>query len=1038
MIINLLPRLAAASRDKFVTDHLEETMVYINRCLQGRQERDRYNSLMAIGLLAVAAEKEIKKYIANILHILKSLLPHRDSPTKKRSVTLDPAIFACISFLARAVKSYIRAEVRDMLEPMLTAGLSPALTSSLRELATYLPALKKDIADGLLKILSVILMQQPFRHPGTPKHLVSGGGAALEPPDSQSVVLALKTLGTFDFEGQSLLQFVRHCADTYLNSEEKEIRLEAVKTCSSLLRSALLGAAGKKSPTVMSTINEVLAKLLIVGITDSEPDVRVSVLDCLNDCFDFHLAQAENISALFIAMNDEQFEIRELAICIIGRLSILNPAYIMPNLRVTLSQHLNQLEHSGMGRNKEQAARLLGHLVANAPKLIRSYVEPILKVLIPKLKEPDGNPMVVASVLRAVGDLCQVGGSIMKVYVDQLLPILLEFLSDSSSSQKREVSLWTLSQLVESTGCVVEPYNKHPQLLVDLLNFLRTEQRPAIRKQTLGLLGLLGALDPYKHRMNLGQIDTRGTESAPLIPINGDDGKDKDISTSEMLVSNSSLTLDDFYTSVAIATLMRIIRDPTLSQPHYSVVQAVVFIFQSLGIKAVPYIGQVIPCMMTVIRTSENTFRDFLFGQLGTLIEIVKQHIRNYLDDIFVLIKEFWTADSPLQSTIILLVEAIAIALGSEFKIYLPQLIPHILRVLSHDSSRDKQVTHKMISALIKFGAALDDYIHLVLPPMVKLFDSAEVYWSIRKASLEAIDKLSDCLDFSDYAGRIIHPLVRVIDNCPELRPAAMDVLAAIVLQLGKKYRIFIPMVDKVVRRHRISHQRYELLTARIMKGGTSFEIDDPAMNKVYKDRPQLDSSKISQFESTNTKKLYVSAANLQRAWAVSRRVSKDDWLEWHRRLSIELLKESPSPALKSCSGVAQNHAQLARDLFNASFVSCWTELEAGPQDDLIASLEQALLVPDLPEISQTILNLAEFMEHCDKGPLPLDQSMLGEQAMKCRAYAKALHYKEAEFHKEPTVPVLEALISINNKLGQKEAAAGLLEWGRKHLQVKL
>ena len=68
------------------------------------------------------------------------------------------------------------------------------------------------------------------------------------------------------------------------------------------------------------------------------------------------------------------------------------------------------------------------------------------------------------------------------------------------------------------------------------------------------------------------------------------------------------------------------------------------------------------------------------------------------MDEIFVLIKEFWTPESPLQSTIILLVEAIALALGSEFKVYLPQLIPHILRVLTHDSSRDKQVTHKMIS----------------------------------------------------------------------------------------------------------------------------------------------------------------------------------------------------------------------------------------------------------------------------------------------------------------------------------------------------
>jgi FKBP12-rapamycin complex-associated protein len=153
-----------------------------------------------------------------------------------------------------------RKSSKKALEVILTtsisfAGLSPALTAALRELSINIPALKKEIADGLLKILSVILMQQPFRHPGTPKHLIAAatggggtsasGGAAgggqllLEPPDSQSVVLGLRTLGSFDFEGHSLLQFVRHCADTYLHSEEKEIRLEAVRTCSALLRSAL-------------------------------------------------------------------------------------------------------------------------------------------------------------------------------------------------------------------------------------------------------------------------------------------------------------------------------------------------------------------------------------------------------------------------------------------------------------------------------------------------------------------------------------------------------------------------------------------------------------------------------------------------------------------------------------------------------------------------------------------------------------------------------------------------------------------------------
>lgn len=34
----------------------------------------------------------------------------------------------------------------------------------------------------------------------------------------------------------------------------------------------------------------------------------------------------------------QEFEIRELAICTIGRLSSLNPAYIMPSLRKTLIQ----------------------------------------------------------------------------------------------------------------------------------------------------------------------------------------------------------------------------------------------------------------------------------------------------------------------------------------------------------------------------------------------------------------------------------------------------------------------------------------------------------------------------------------------------------------------------------------------------------------------------------------------------------------------------------------------------------------------------
>ena len=49
---------------------------------------------------------------------------------------------------------------------------------------------------------------------------------------------------------------------------------------------------------------------------------------------------------MFVALNDEVFEIRLIAISLIGRISSHNPAYVMPSLRKTLLQLLNELEYS--------------------------------------------------------------------------------------------------------------------------------------------------------------------------------------------------------------------------------------------------------------------------------------------------------------------------------------------------------------------------------------------------------------------------------------------------------------------------------------------------------------------------------------------------------------------------------------------------------------------------------------------------------------------------------------------------------------------
>ncbi|KAG7166823.1 Serine/threonine-protein kinase mTOR-like [Homarus americanus] len=973
-LLQILPRLAALNKEKFSQNYLSGTMTYLLGCLRGR-DKERPAAFVTLGLLAVAVGPAIKKYLPKIMEVIKASLPTKDTPSKKRVV--EPAVYVCVSLVARGVEGAVRNDVKELLEPMMATGLSPPLTLALQELATEIPQLKRDIAEGLLRMLSQVLMHRsaPHRH-----------GAPPLPPspdhhDTASIVLALRTLGSFDFEGtgQSLMQFVRHVADHYLSSEHREVRLEGVRTCCHLLRPTFASLGRRNSQSRNHIIFNIVSKVLWVCVTDMDPDVRLCVLASLDESFDSHLAQPENLNALIYALSDEVFEIREHAISILGRLSAINPAYVHPLLRKALLKILDELDYSGIGRNRELSAHMLGHLIGNAPRFMRQFVQAIMSVLVPKLKDQDPNPAVTMCVLMAIGDLAQVSGGEMQKWLIELMPLLLEMLGDGTSGWKRRVALWTLGQLVENTGYVVHPYTQHPTLLDVLLSFLKTEQQPAVRRETIRVLGLLGALDPYKHKMNVGMIKIQEDTGVAVISITEakNDDLTADLGTSEMLVNLNYSSLEEFYPACAIAMLLKVIKDPALAQHHNEVVRAITFIFKSLGVKGVPYLAQVIPSLLIVIRTSDANFRDYLFQQLAMLIGIVKQHIWNYLYD--------------------------------------------IIEVL------------KLLLAFQKFGATLEEFLHMILPHIVKLFDAQDVPLSVRRSALETVDHFADYLDLSDYTSTIIHPLLQTLDTSPELRLKAMDVLCALATQLGRTYECFIPVVHRITTKHKINHPRYDILVAKVVRGLTISEDEMTILLAHQRSRWPKTRDDHLEADSATIKKVTVGVQALQRAWLFTRLVSKDDWLEWLRRFSIELMKASPSPALRSCYSVASTYVQLSRDLFNAAFVSCWSELNESLQDDLLQSLRQALTSQDIPEITQTLLNLAEFMEHCDKGPLPLELTLLGQKAMECRAYAKALHYKEEEFHKGPTSEVLEHLISINNKLGQKEAAAGLLEYARKN-----
>jgi serine/threonine-protein kinase mTOR len=311
------------------------------------------------------------------------------------------------------------------------------------------------------------------------------------------LILALNTLGTFDFSGHSLHELIRECAVLYLEDEVVEIRKSASLTCCQLL--ARDPACYQSSNHALQIVLEVLERLLSIGIADPDPVTRYSVLSSLDGRFDHHLSQAENVRSLFIALNDEVFEIRELAMTIIGRLTAHNPAFIMPSLRKLLIKLLTELEYAGISRQKEESAKLLENLIGCAPKLVEPYVESILKVLLPKARDP--NPGVASKVLDAIGQLAHVGNQDLLPYVTQLMDVIMETLQDQSSPSKRESALKTLAHLATNTGWVLEPYLAYPNLLDVLIHILKTEQAPAIRRETVKVMGVLGALDPYRHKI---------------------------------------------------------------------------------------------------------------------------------------------------------------------------------------------------------------------------------------------------------------------------------------------------------------------------------------------------------------------------------------------------------------------------------------------------------------------------------------------------------------------------------------------------------
>ena len=963
-----------------------------------------------------------------------------------------------------------------------------------------------------------------------------------------------------------------------------------------------------------------MSRLLAVAVSDLDDRVRKAVLASFcRPCpsTDSHLGQADALRALFVTLNDENPEVRLIAIRLVGRLAPRNPAYALPALRRHLLQLLAELEHSTESHMREEGARNMAALVRSCERLVTPYISPILRVLMNKLRRPedgkgsastgtanpgDGSSAGVsgprngdtvhqsgkivelarvdgdgqsdasnqpttsnaagksehqeanrtgqstalalganqsaidasanpqsrapahivgvrekAAVLGTIGELAQVGGEGVASFIPQLLVLIIDGVRVGST---RDVAIVTMGQLIESTGFVIRPFNEHPGLLSLMLRVLAEETGP-VRAELLRTLGVLGALDPHAHRENEERIHGQGLlsmEGVRGVGRAGEVKKPEELQSKAidktgasvgggfpgldgddpLPATNLTTASDNFYPTVALNALLRVLRDPSMASHHHMVVRSIMYIFKALGLNCVQYLPAVMPVVINVMNTCEDGLREFMLAQLTALVAIIRGHVRRYLDDILHIIHSFWGPNQLLRQ-MLRLCEELATALHDEFRRHLPDLLPRMIAVLAAaERSGNFAAVPSVLHALEAFGSAVDEHLHLMLPALVRLFRPgvAPVPTAIRAQVLRSLTVLLPRMQLADHASAVVHPLVRVLDGpVKELRRDALVALTSLANSLGQDFLLFLPLVRRTVKKRSMRDPIFERIVERLeaervaggaknsvntASGGTnrlgltpnattsgggdrssafasqtgdSPSMDDPGEStRGGRRRHSRDSKSDVDIRGNSlhggyslrhlsladpAAGLVVDESALRRAWESSQRSTKEDWLEWMRHLSVELLKQSPSPALRACIDLAMVQPHLARDLFCASFVSCWSELSAVHRDQLVRSLEAAFGSPTIPpEIVTTLLNLAEFCEH-DEKPLPVDIRTLGMIAERCRAYAKALHYKETEFVSNPAGCV-EAIIAINNQLQLPEAAMGVLVYAQAHLRLDI
>ena len=1051
-VLRTVPLLAVYSRDLFVEDLnlFVAAAATAFRATTGPDERELM--FLAVGRLSTVLKDKIPAFFDR-------MFPHIEGNLVKKPKGRDrcQAAATCFAMIAQSDPNTARPFVTTLLRGPLFAGPpTVGLAKDVAQLCTAFPEYRSECLDKMVIAVREqldLVKYRPVLAPG-------------DEQGTQALLDALNALSTLDFTGFSVVTFLADHVVKYLVDPHPDVRRTAAALCSRLVLTGCFapgsqcckdanGVVVHVGHSHIRLIVQVVKALLSVAVADSKTEIRLSALNLLTDEFDHILSLQDCIRAIFPALNDKQAN-RIAAIRLLGRLAKRNPACVYPMLRKVMIQCVTEIQYFHHVRKQEQATTVLSVIVEAAPAMIRPYVPSLLANTVDRLKDPNAQSsvMLLTALLACVGQLVKHIDDANIPLVRAVRSVVISHVLDGTSLEKKQEAIRSLGEIVRATRDV-HIYDENPELLHVLLSSLHGGFKEAwpMRQDVLRLMGIIGAVDPVKVK-SLNRTVTERTSGDAAALLNRARGED-----------STALTV--------VSGVLEVLQLPsTQDEVCACATQAIVNIFLSREMQLSSTMANYAKVIGSILRhiQIQPKIRDKLFGHLTALVFVAKHHIRVHLNEIFETIKQFLRSDEVDVLTQILgLLSELRRSLNEEFKPYLPAVLPLLVRAVQQDTIR---CAERIFDCLTSFGKVLNGHLHIVLPCVADVASSASLPVACRIAAVLCMMQFAKHLtSIADHAARCVHSLCRILSETPKITTTkdkeeresllveCWTALCAIAQNLGPAFHKFaVTVVPIVSQRFGETHFR-SVQFKRIVE-----ESVNSGIRQVFPEVPRMD----EQLKAPELRDILAASSSDRfatiKAILAPTRTGEDEWKQWLRTFSIEVLRASPCPSHLYALPLAQIHEPFARRLFHPAFAACFAKMDESTKQQVVAMLTTILSNSRLPsEVLQELLNLSEYMERNEmpqqaltssngvrtKAPGLFDISILTGRSETCNLHAKALHYLEVQFVEltreyerstmrgRPTKLTPEAWkelfatceksIYLCNLLGQRDSANGIL-----------